>query len=71
MLDITYEINFEQLFLITVAFNNHKKCHINGCNHVVQAFIKEMCRLWLARDCQATPDQMATLLLAEYTHRER
>lgn len=35
------------------------------------AGIKEMCRLWLARDCQETPEQMATLLLAEYAHRER
>ena len=33
------------------------------------AGIKEMCRLWLDRDCQETPEQMAKLLLKEYTNR--
>jgi len=28
-----------------------------------------MCRLWLERDCQETPEQMAKLLLEEYTDR--
>lgn len=30
------------------------------------AGIKEMCRLWLERDCQETPEEMATLLIEEY-----
>lgn len=34
------------------------------------AGIKEMCRLWLERDCQETPEQMAKLLLEEYKYRE-
>ena len=34
------------------------------------AGIKEMCRLWLERDCQETPEQMAILLLEEYKYRE-
>lgn len=35
------------------------------------AGIKEMCRIWLERDCQETPEQMATLLLDEYIGREK
>ena len=34
------------------------------------AGIKEMCRLWLERDCQETPEQMAKLLLDEYKNRQ-
>ena len=34
------------------------------------AGIKELCRLWLERDCQETPQQMAELLLKEYSNRE-
>lgn len=34
------------------------------------AGIKEMCRLWLERDCQESPTQMAELLLAEYANRD-
>ena len=34
------------------------------------AGIKEMCRIWLERDCQETPEQMALLLLEEYKNRE-
>ncbi|MBE5755096.1 MAG: TetR/AcrR family transcriptional regulator [Clostridia bacterium] len=33
------------------------------------AGIKEMCKLWLDRDCKETPEQMATLLKKEYTNR--
>lgn len=35
------------------------------------AGIKEMCRLWLERDCFETPEQMACLLLDEYKNREQ
>ena len=35
------------------------------------AGIKEMCRLWLERDCQESPAQMACLLLDEYKNREQ
>ena len=34
------------------------------------AGIKEMCRLWLQRDCKETPEQMAELLLEEYKYRD-
>ena len=35
------------------------------------AGIKEMCRIWLERDCQESPEQMASLLLDEYKDREK
>ncbi|MBQ8425417.1 MAG: TetR/AcrR family transcriptional regulator [Clostridia bacterium] len=34
------------------------------------AGIKELCRLWIERDCEETPEQMASLLLEEYKNRE-
>ena len=34
------------------------------------AGIKEMCRLWLERDCVESPEEMASLLLDEYRNRE-
>lgn len=33
------------------------------------AGIKEMCRIWLERDCRETPKQMASLIHEEYTSR--
>lgn len=33
------------------------------------AGIKEMCRIWLERDCAETPQQMAQVILKEYTNR--
>jgi len=33
------------------------------------AGIKEICRIWLENDCKETPEQMAKLLIAEYTNR--
>lgn len=32
------------------------------------AGIKEMCRLWLERDCKESPEQMAQLLIQEYAN---
>lgn len=34
------------------------------------AGIKEMCRIWLERDCKESPEEMAKLLLEEYPHRK-
>ena len=34
------------------------------------AGIKEMCRLWLEYDCRETPEQMASLILEEYSNRD-
>lgn len=33
------------------------------------AGIKEMCRIWLERDCKESPEEMAQLLLNEYKNR--
>jgi len=51
---------------------NIDKSHTIGIFYRASFFgagIKEMCRLWLERDCQETPEQMAKLLLEEYTDR--
>ena len=34
------------------------------------AGIKEICKLWLERDCKETPEQMATFIFNEYTNRK-
>lgn len=34
------------------------------------AGIKEMCRIWLERNCKESPEEMAKLLLEEYKNRE-
>lgn len=34
------------------------------------AGIKEMCRLWLERACKESPEDMAKLLISEYTNRD-
>lgn len=34
------------------------------------AGIKEICRLWIERDCKESPNQMAKLLLDEYANRD-
>lgn len=34
------------------------------------AGIKEICRIWLERDCKETPQQLANLLLDEYANRK-
>lgn len=33
------------------------------------AGIKEMCKIWLNRDCKESPEEMASLLLNEYSNR--
>lgn len=33
------------------------------------AGIKEVCRIWLERNCKETPEEMAMILLKEYTNR--
>ena len=34
------------------------------------AGIKELCRIWLERDCNESPEEMAQILLKEYKNRE-
>ena len=34
------------------------------------AGIKEICRIWLERDCKETPEEMAMILFKEYTNRK-
>ena len=35
------------------------------------AGVKEICRIWLERDCKETPEQMALILFNEYTNRNQ
>ena len=35
------------------------------------AGVKEICRIWLERDCKETPEQMALILFHEYTNRNQ
>ena len=76
-LNIPYTTLAERNTKIEVLKNIGQKLNIDK-SHTIGIFyrasffgagIKEMCRLWLERDCQETPEQMAKLLLEEYTDR--
>ena len=66
--------------LIKDSFDNHTapttnidKTHNIGIFYRASFFgagIKEMCRLWLERDCIVSPEEMAKLLLDEYKNRD-
>ena len=51
------------------ASNNSNYIELTYRASFFGAGIKEICRLWLDRDCRETPEQMAKLLLKEYTNR--
>ena len=76
-LNIPYTTLAERNTKIEVLKNIGQKFNINKANTIgiyyrasfFGAGIKEMCRLWLERDCKETPEQMAALLLDEYANR--
>ena len=76
-LNIPYATLAETNIKVEVLRNIGDKNKINKTNNIgifyrasfFGAGIKEMCRLWLERDCQESPEQMASLLLDEYTNR--
>ena len=76
-LNIPYATLAEYNTKMEVLKNIGKKSKIKSTNNVsiyyrasfFGAGIKEMCRLWLERDCKETPEQMASLLLEEYANR--
>ncbi len=76
-LNIPYVTLAERNTKIEVLKNIGKKLNIDksktmGIFYRASFFgagIKEMCRLWLEYDCKETPEQMAKLLLEEYTDR--
>ena len=67
------ETNTKAKCLENIGKNSNVKSSINmGLFYRASFFgagIKEMCRIWLERDCIETPEEMATLLLEEYTNR--
>ena len=77
-LNIPYITLAERNTKIEVLKNIGQKLNIDKSNTIgifyrasfFGAGIKEMCRLWLERDCLETPEQMARLLLEEYTNRQ-
>lgn len=76
-LNIPYVTLAERNTKIECLKNIGEKFNINQANKMeiyyrasfFGAGIKEMCRLWLENDCKETPEQMAKLLLNEYTNR--
>lgn len=76
-LNIPYATLAESNTKIEVLKNVGEKTTIDKSNSVhifyrasfFGAGIKEMCRIWLERDCEESPEEMATLLLDEYGNR--
>lgn len=76
-LNIPYVTLAEYNTKIEVLKNIGDKNNISKSNNIgifyrasfFGAGIKELCRIWLERDCKESPEEMATLLLDEYTKR--
>ena len=76
-LNIPYVTLAERNIKIEILKNIGNNINIDKTNNIglfyrasfFGAGIKEMCRLWLERDCLETPEQMAKLLLKEYHNR--
>ena len=77
-LSIPYQTLAETNTKIDILKNIGEKTNIDKTNNIgifyrasfFGAGIKEMCRLWLERDCIESPEDMAKLLLDEYKNRE-
>ena len=77
-LSIPYQTLAEANTKIDVLRNIGEKTNIDRTNNIgifyrasfFGAGIKEMCRLWLERDCIESPEEMAKLLLDEYKNRD-
>ncbi len=73
-LNIPYATLAESSTKIEVLKNIGEKSNIDPSNtfkifyraSFFGAGIKEICRIWLERDCKETPEEMAVLLLEEY-----
>jgi len=77
-LNIPYATLAEKNTKIEVLENIGENSNIDKSNKIgifyrasfFGAGIKEMCRIWLERDCEESPEEMASLLLEEYKNRE-
>lgn len=69
------ESNTKSSVLTNIKDNNYQpEQNISDVNLFYRASffgagIKELCRIWIARDCKESPTEMAQLLLTEYTNR--
>ena len=77
-LSIPYQTLAETNTKIDILKNIGKKTNIDKTHNIgifyrasfFGAGIKEMCRLWLERDCIESPEEIAKLLLDEYKNRD-
>ena len=77
-LSIPYQTLAETNTKIDILKNIGEKTNIDKTNNIgifyrasfFGAGIKEMCKLWLERDCKESPEDMAKLLLDEYKNRD-
>ena len=78
-LSIPYQTLAETNTKIDILKHIGEKTNIDKTNNIgifyrasfFGAGIKEMCRLWLERDCRESPEDMAKLLLDEYKNRDK
>ena len=76
-LSIPYQTLAETNTKMDILKNIGEKTNIDKTNNIgifyrasfFGAGIKEMCRIWLERDCKESPEEMAKLLLEEYSNR--
>lgn len=77
-LNIPYQTFAERNIKIEVLKNVASTTNIDTSNKMAifyrasffGAGIKELCRIWLERDCVESPEQMAKLIYDEYTNRK-
>jgi AcrR family transcriptional regulator len=77
-LNIPYTTLAESQIKLNILKNIGHSTHIDKSNNIglfyranfFGAGIKEICRLWLDRDCKESPQFMAALLLEEYENRD-
>ncbi len=77
-LNIPYDTLAESNTKNEVLKNIGEKANVNNSNNInlfyrasfFGAGIKEICKIWLKRDCKETPEEMALILLEEYRRKE-
>ena len=77
-LNIPYDTLAESNTKNEILKNIGQKDNVNNSNNInlfyrasfFGAGIKEICKIWLKRDCKETPEAMALILLEEYRRKE-
>lgn len=78
-LDVSYKSSAEngiQKQMLANIQNSEQRINANDVDlfyraNYFGAGIKELCRIWLSRDCQESPEHMASLLYHEYNPRKQ